>query len=635
LKSYYVGCQISSGLRRFIIAYKWPLLVYAVITAIILPFTWQMDVYDWYYQAGEALSKGVNPYTQFNMYAIEYRAETGRWWTPPLTLLPVMIAYSLTSLSSIPFHITLKLLIAVANIFAAKEIANISGKKSAFSYWLLNPFALVVVIGWGFFVQVIVTIFLLLSVKYFKEKKGAFYFGCSCLSYQVIWFLIPFYLVIRVGPPLKKLLKSRSCQFLNKELNECLKWVVIFCSTFLIPLSFFYALDSQALLHALLIDPLIQFRDFSVWKFISLLDLVPPYLLAQLSNYLTYAFIVFALFYSDILFRAQESILPENITRGILLVSLPVFILNYRLGEPYYYFHLLALSIILLGKASFRLFYGLFTLLAYTYFLLSMGFRHILFHYKPWTDYTNLMVGKYNWWFWLDFAGFVFILIISHITMKIYKEEISLTNRKENKFPYIRLLAFGIVAALMLTYVTSPADTYDFVKHVSEARAEYYTPVDALSVPIFEGYLSPNTPIPYVYSTTLGVQGETLNALFMHPPPPNNDSKVGLYLKYKLRIEAPSLLKFKIALDPNVWYKKGDGVIFEIYVEEGNSNPTLLFHKHLNPIVNVSERRWNYYEVDMSKYVGKEVTIIFVTKAGENADWDWAYWGDIKLVKKS
>jgi len=629
--------QIFLSLNRFVIDHKWTLLVYAITTIILLPFTWQMDVYVWYYRAGEALAKAVNPYTQFNEYAILYQGETGRWGLPPLTLLPVMIAYTLSSLSSTPFHITLKLLMAIVNIFIAKEIVNISGKKSTFSYWLLNPFALIMVIGWGFFVQPLATIFLLLSIKHFKERKGAFYFGCSCLSYQLIWPLIPFYFVARMTPIFEKWQLKNLMKFLKKEeLKEYLIWLAVFCLTFLIPLLFFFLVDSYALFHALLTDPLTQLRDFSLWKFISLLDIIPRYLLVEVSNYFTYAFILFALFYSDILFETKESILPENIAKGTFLVSLPIFILNYRLGEPYYYFHLLALSTILLTRKSFRLFYGLFTLLSYAFFLLSMGFRHIILHYMPWPDYVNLMVGKYNWWFWLDFAGFVFILIIAHIAIKIYKEEISIKKSNKGKFLYGRLLVCNIIVILMLTYpMFSSVYVYDFIKHVNESHAEYYTGEGVVSVPIFEGYLPPNIPIPYVYSTTLSVQGEIHNALFMHPPPPNNNSEVGLYLKYKLRIKVPSFLTFRITLDPNVWNKNGDGVIFEIFVQEGEKTPRLLFHKHLNPTTNISERRWNYFEVDMEEYTDKEVMVIFTTKAGENANWDWAYWGDIKLVKKS
>jgi len=41
------------------------------------------------------------------------------------------------------------------------------------------------------------------------------------------------------------------------------------------------------------------------------------------------------------------------------------------------------------------------------------------------------------------------------------------------------------------------------------------------------------------------------------------------------------------------------------------------------------------FEIDLSKYSEKTVTIILSTLPGPKNDnrWDWAYWGDLKLTR--
>jgi len=94
-----------------------------------------------------------------------------------------------------------------------------------------------------------------------------------------------------------------------------------------------------------------------------------------------------------------------------------------------------------------------------------------------------------------------------------------------------------------------------------------------------------------------------------------------------------AVLKFDVTLDPKSWSPyKGDGVTFEIYVRE-NGTKKQIFSKYIDPKHNRDERKWNYNEVDLSEYGGKNATIIFSTLAGPNNDsaWDFAWWGEPRI----
>lgn len=97
-----------------------------------------------------------------------------------------------------------------------------------------------------------------------------------------------------------------------------------------------------------------------------------------------------------------------------------------------------------------------------------------------------------------------------------------------------------------------------------------------------------------------------------------------------------SVLTFSIALSPKVWSDtKGDGVLFEIYLNNMSKNEKL-FSKYIDPKNNISDRKWHDFELPLDKYAGNNVTISFVTSSGPKNDnsYDWAYWGEPKIIVK-
>lgn len=132
----------------------------------------------------------------------------------------------------------------------------------------------------------------------------------------------------------------------------------------------------------------------------------------------------------------------------------------------------------------------------------------------------------------------------------------------------------------------------------------------------------------YLYNFgTIG--GKKKFILFEHPIP-NGQSVITFE---NLSVKKGDTLKFDLALDPLAWSAdKGDGVTFDIFVnsiDEGNH----IFSKYIDPKNNVGERKWNDFNVDLTRYEGKNVSLIFSTSGGPNHDmaYDWAWWGDIRV----
>ncbi len=122
------------------------------------------------------------------------------------------------------------------------------------------------------------------------------------------------------------------------------------------------------------------------------------------------------------------------------------------------------------------------------------------------------------------------------------------------------------------------------------------------------------------------IAGVRKNVLFQHPP--------SFRLPYRTVINKDTaLLKFAIGIHPDVYKGKviGDGVGFTIEIKTSDAGIQKIFYKYIDPKHNVSERKWHAYELDLSKYAGKEVTLLFSTDPGPKGDnrADWAGWGDI------
>lgn len=117
--------------------------------------------------------------------------------------------------------------------------------------------------------------------------------------------------------------------------------------------------------------------------------------------------------------------------------------------------------------------------------------------------------------------------------------------------------------------------------------------------------------------------------LGQHPPASGKS-----YISYNLTVPKNAHLQFGIGLDPKVWSpNKGDGVLFEIYLNPSDTEETFqLFSKYIDPKNNVSDRKWHDFKIDLSEWEGKEVTLSFVTECGKNSVYDWSGWGNPRII---
>lgn len=124
------------------------------------------------------------------------------------------------------------------------------------------------------------------------------------------------------------------------------------------------------------------------------------------------------------------------------------------------------------------------------------------------------------------------------------------------------------------------------------------------------------------------INGETKHIIMNHPQE-FNITKV----EFKnINIPENASMKFNIAINPQSWTEDGDGVEFDIYIKVNNST-LQSFKKYINPKRNVEERKWNEFELNLSKFSGKKVDLLFTTSSEHD---NWAWWGDpIILSNKS
>jgi tetratricopeptide (TPR) repeat protein len=94
-------------------------------------------------------------------------------------------------------------------------------------------------------------------------------------------------------------------------------------------------------------------------------------------------------------------------------------------------------------------------------------------------------------------------------------------------------------------------------------------------------------------------------------------------------------LNFGIGLDPRVWSPtKGDGVEFEIFIQDSPNHMVQVFDRYMDPKHNSADHLWMDFQVELSRFAGKTVDVHFLTHPGPvgNSDYDWAVWSNPILV---
>ncbi|MCX7661931.1 MAG: hypothetical protein N2Z79_04525, partial [Candidatus Omnitrophica bacterium] len=110
--------------------------------------------------------------------------------------------------------------------------------------------------------------------------------------------------------------------------------------------------------------------------------------------------------------------------------------------------------------------------------------------------------------------------------------------------------------------------------------------------------------------------------------------------KFKLKLKVPwdgIKFIFSYGIMPEAWNKPGDGVEFVVRLDTEEGRPQeVLFSRYINPKVNFEDRKWHLGEVDLRKFKGKEINLVFETKGSaispvkpfDDYLYDYAVWSD-------
>ena len=123
----------------------------------------------------------------------------------------------------------------------------------------------------------------------------------------------------------------------------------------------------------------------------------------------------------------------------------------------------------------------------------------------------------------------------------------------------------------------------------------------------------------------------------------NNEERLILYqppssrLNYSIVLPDQSTLKFGLGMSPEAWIaENSDGVEYNLYVRDLNISNELqtVYHRLINPSKNPDDRRWFDERVDLSRFGGHSVEIIFEALPGPtgNFDLDWGGWSNPVLL---
>jgi tetratricopeptide (TPR) repeat protein len=132
-----------------------------------------------------------------------------------------------------------------------------------------------------------------------------------------------------------------------------------------------------------------------------------------------------------------------------------------------------------------------------------------------------------------------------------------------------------------------------------------------------------------VVTQTIGSESRTV--LYQHPT-----SRV----TYSLLLPSQSALRFGLGLDPAVWSPdKGDGLEYNVYVRHPKDPLVFhqVFHRYIDPKNNPNDRRWFDERVDLGRFGGQVVDIIFEALPGPagDGDYDWGGWSTPVLIDET
>jgi len=348
--------------------HKVALFLYAAICALLIPISWQQDVYDWYYVVGRLFLEGKNVYEPLNINAIVKRGDSGMWGYPPLFLPFFSLTYFVSALTTTPFHLVLKVSLAVIGVLVAMQMEEISGKSAVVPLYLFNPVAIIGTIVQGF-PEVILVYLLLLSLRNLDNIQSAAHVGLAALGKQTIWPMVPF--------------------FLASNLTK--KWLIVFFGFTFAGTIPFLLLNYPLFIQASVLQHLSR-TGTQAWEFLlgtanvgGAFDEALNLLLiaAQVASVSLLAFLVRR---KILRLRAHKPSIAKYIEYFLAYEILCLTILFLIVPQqPHFLLYVLFPTILLMAKyPEFKYPYALTTIIGYTMFTLDQGLRHSVFHYEVW-----------------------------------------------------------------------------------------------------------------------------------------------------------------------------------------------------------------------------------------------------------
>jgi hypothetical protein len=103
-------------------------------------------------------------------------------------------------------------------------------------------------------------------------------------------------------------------------------------------------------------------------------------------------------------------------------------------------------------------------------------------------------------------------------------------------------------------------------------------------------------------------------------------------ISWDLVVPSGARLRTWLGLDPAVWSRSEDGVVFRIAVEQ-DGRTTELLSRHVDPGRVTGDRRWIPVDIDLASYSGRPIVLVFTTEpsvagAPLNSSYDWALWAN-------
>ena len=106
--------------------------------------------------------------------------------------------------------------------------------------------------------------------------------------------------------------------------------------------------------------------------------------------------------------------------------------------------------------------------------------------------------------------------------------------------------------------------------------------------------------------------------------------------RFAVALPQKPTLRFGLGVAPEVWSQRGDGVESNIYVRDPDEPSVLyrVFTRYCDPKNNPDDRHWFDERVDLSRFGGLTVDVVFEILPGPagDADYDWAGWSDPVLI---